>query len=184
MGLAGIGEGHSEIHGGDDDGGGVTVTRSSEWAGTCGGGVTFPLSDGLDGAALRQRRGNPNGFGPIAGPQATEQNEESNEKRCKSTEGNDTEPPDPPKDYIHVRARRGQATDSHSLAERVRREKISERIKLLQNLVPGCNKTIAEMGFAQNQSREMGLLSENFQGLKLRKGDHGRCIEIENGAGA
>lgn len=25
----------------------------------------------------------------------------------------------PPKDYIHVRARRGQATDSHSLAERV-----------------------------------------------------------------
>jgi hypothetical protein len=28
-------------------------------------------------------------------------------------------PKDPPKDYIHVRARRGQATDSHSLAERV-----------------------------------------------------------------
>lgn len=30
-----------------------------------------------------------------------------------------TQPPEPPKDYIHVRARRGQATDSHSLAERV-----------------------------------------------------------------
>ncbi|KAF8014676.1 hypothetical protein BT93_H0474 [Corymbia citriodora subsp. variegata] len=44
------------------------------------------------------------------------------------------------KDYIHVRARRGQATDSHSLAERVRREKISERMKILQDLVPGCNK--------------------------------------------
>ncbi|XP_058008809.1 transcription factor BHLH089 isoform X4 [Hevea brasiliensis] len=30
------------------------------------------------------------------------------------------QPPEPPKqDYIHVRARRGQATDSHSLAERV-----------------------------------------------------------------
>lgn len=27
--------------------------------------------------------------------------------------------PEAPKDYIHVRARRGQATDSHSLAERV-----------------------------------------------------------------
>ena len=76
-----------------------------------------------------------------------------------------TNPPEPPKDYIHVRARRGQATDSHSLAERVseqicslvfysdydshshshselkvRREKISERMKLLQDLVPGCNK--------------------------------------------
>ncbi|KAG0480930.1 hypothetical protein HPP92_011788 [Vanilla planifolia] len=49
-------------------------------------------------------------------------------------------PPEPPKDYIHVRARRGQATDSHSLAERVRREKISQRMKLLQDLVPGCNK--------------------------------------------
>lgn len=32
----------------------------------------------------------------------------------------ETEPSEPPKqDYIHVRARRGQATDSHSLAERV-----------------------------------------------------------------
>ncbi|KAF8708931.1 hypothetical protein HU200_029846 [Digitaria exilis] len=49
--------------------------------------------------------------------------------------------PEPPKqDYIHVRARRGQATDSHSLAERARREKISERMKVLQDLVPGCNK--------------------------------------------
>ncbi|KAJ4845181.1 hypothetical protein Tsubulata_013705 [Turnera subulata] len=42
--------------------------------------------------------------------------------------------------YIHVRARRGQATNSHSLAERVRREKISERMRMLQELVPGCNK--------------------------------------------
>ncbi|KAE8716295.1 transcription factor bHLH74-like isoform X2 [Hibiscus syriacus] len=42
--------------------------------------------------------------------------------------------------YINVRARRGQATNSHSLAERVRREKISERMRLLQELVPGCNK--------------------------------------------
>ncbi|KZV50275.1 hypothetical protein F511_23261 [Dorcoceras hygrometricum] len=42
--------------------------------------------------------------------------------------------------YIHVRARRGEATDSHSLAERARREKINARMKLLQELVPGCNK--------------------------------------------
>ncbi|KAM5571566.1 transcription factor bHLH137 [Rosa sericea] len=47
---------------------------------------------------------------------------------------------EPPTGYIHVRARRGQATDSHSLAERVRREKISERMKMLQRLVPGCDK--------------------------------------------
>nr|XP_018678712.1 PREDICTED: transcription factor bHLH76-like isoform X4 [Musa acuminata subsp. malaccensis]XP_018678713.1 PREDICTED: transcription factor bHLH76-like isoform X4 [Musa acuminata subsp. malaccensis] len=43
-------------------------------------------------------------------------------------------------DCVHVRARRGQATNSHSLAERVRREKISERMKYLQELVPGCSK--------------------------------------------
>ncbi|GAY36823.1 hypothetical protein CUMW_024810 [Citrus unshiu] len=45
-----------------------------------------------------------------------------------------------PSGYVHVRARRGQATDSHSLAERVRRAKISARMKLLQSLVPGCEK--------------------------------------------
>ncbi|CAI0438159.1 unnamed protein product [Linum tenue] len=44
--------------------------------------------------------------------------------------------------YVHVRARRGQATDSHSLAERARREKINARMKLLQELVPGCNKVL------------------------------------------
>ncbi|KAG6497010.1 hypothetical protein ZIOFF_044894 [Zingiber officinale] len=60
--------------------------------------------------------------------------------------GEDAKPFEPPKDYIHIVARRGQATDNHSLAERVSkehtflREKISERMKLLQNLVPGCNK--------------------------------------------
>ncbi|KAG8371888.1 hypothetical protein BUALT_Bualt12G0009700 [Buddleja alternifolia] len=42
--------------------------------------------------------------------------------------------------YVHVRARRGQATDSHSLAERARRQKINARLKLLQELVPGCDK--------------------------------------------
>ncbi|EOA36428.1 hypothetical protein CARUB_v10010961mg [Capsella rubella] len=47
-----------------------------------------------------------------------------------------------PKDVVHVRAKRGQATDSHSLAERVRREKINERLKCLQDLVPGCYKTM------------------------------------------
>ncbi|CAN6550228.1 unnamed protein product [Malus baccata var. baccata] len=46
------------------------------------------------------------------------------------------------KEVIHVRAKRGQATDSHSLAERLRREKINERLRCLQNLVPGCYKTM------------------------------------------
>lgn len=119
--------------------------------------------------------------------------EEPNAKKSKNDEASgkeketskaktkaNSETPEAPKDYIHVRARRGQATDSHSLAERVclnsmlcsvdlcffffcfgiwfwikvfvaksclsslpgqvRREKISERMKFLQDLVPGCNK--------------------------------------------
>ncbi|KAK6793204.1 hypothetical protein RDI58_006657 [Solanum bulbocastanum] len=41
------------------------------------------------------------------------------------------------------RARRGQATDPHSIAERLRRERISERIKALQELVPSCNKVLS-----------------------------------------
>ncbi|XP_039024126.1 transcription factor bHLH133-like [Hibiscus syriacus] len=40
-----------------------------------------------------------------------------------------------------VRARRGQATDPHSIAERLRREKIAERMKNLQELVPNSVKT-------------------------------------------
>ncbi|XP_040379339.1 transcription factor bHLH62-like isoform X2 [Oryza brachyantha] len=76
------------------------------------------------------------------------------------------EKPEPPKDYIHVRARRGQATDSHSLAERVRRERISERMKLLQSLVPGCNKITGKalmldeiINYVQSLQRQVEFLS-------------------------
>ncbi|XP_047945362.1 transcription factor UNE12-like isoform X1 [Salvia hispanica] len=47
----------------------------------------------------------------------------------------------PPSIRPRVRARRGQATDPHSIAERLRRERISERIKALQEIVPSCTKT-------------------------------------------
>ncbi|CAI9092782.1 OLC1v1028115C4 [Oldenlandia corymbosa var. corymbosa] len=67
---------------------------------------------------------------------------EANSGKPAETSGKPAEPPK--QDYIHVRARRGQATDSHSLAERARREKISERMKILQDLVPGCNKVIGK----------------------------------------
>ncbi|KAJ9548943.1 hypothetical protein OSB04_021486 [Centaurea solstitialis] len=49
---------------------------------------------------------------------------------------------DKPREVVHVRARRGEATDSHSLAERLRREKINEKLRSLQELVPGCYKTM------------------------------------------
>ncbi|KAF5821383.1 putative transcription factor bHLH family [Helianthus annuus] len=65
-----------------------------------------------------------------------ETNVKSSAKKIKSVANDDGEE----LPYVHVRARRGQATDSHSLAERARREKINARMKLLQELVPGCNK--------------------------------------------
>ncbi|GAB2300224.1 hypothetical protein Dimus_034262 [Dionaea muscipula] len=54
-----------------------------------------------------------------------------------STGGSGGQPPQ----RQRVRARRGQATDPHSIAERLRRERIAERMKALQELVPNANKT-------------------------------------------
>ncbi|KAF7134296.1 hypothetical protein RHSIM_Rhsim08G0163000 [Rhododendron simsii] len=90
------------------------------------------------------------------------------EQRTKSSE--------PPKqDYIHVRARRGQATDSHSLAERARREKISERMKILQDLVPGCNKVIGKalvldeiINYIQSLQRQVEFLSMKLEVVNSR----------------
>ncbi|KAJ8432799.1 hypothetical protein Cgig2_015592 [Carnegiea gigantea] len=61
-------------------------------------------------------------------------------KGVKNDKGDEQARKEPPEGYIHVRAKRGQATDSHSLAERARREKISQKMKTLQALVPGCDK--------------------------------------------
>ncbi|KAL5203109.1 hypothetical protein ABZP36_014061 [Zizania latifolia] len=74
--------------------------------------------------------------------------------------------------YIHVRARRGQATDSHSLAERVRREKISERMKTLQSLVPGCDKVSGKalmldeiISYVQSLQNQVEFLSMKLASL-------------------
>ncbi|GJN03849.1 hypothetical protein PR202_ga21335 [Eleusine coracana subsp. coracana] len=68
--------------------------------------------------------------------------------------------------YIHVRARKGQATNNHSLAERLRREKINERMKLLQDLVPGCSKVTGKavmldeiINYVQSLQRQVEFLS-------------------------
>lgn len=86
-----------------------------------------------------------------------------------------SKPPEAPKDYIHVRARRGQATDAHSLAERVRREKISERMKLLQDLVPGCNKVTGKavmldeiINYVQSLQRQVEFLSMKLATINPR----------------
>uniref|UniRef100_A0A5B7BZ49 Putative transcription factor bHLH63 n=1 Tax=Davidia involucrata TaxID=16924 RepID=A0A5B7BZ49_DAVIN len=78
-------------------------------------------------------------------------------------------------DYIHVRARRGQATDNHSLAERARREKISKKMKCLQDLVPGCNKVTGKAGmldeiinYVQSLQRQVEFLSMKLTAVNPR----------------
>nr|WIE96126.1 basic helix-loop-helix transcription factor [Loropetalum chinense var. rubrum] len=77
--------------------------------------------------------------------------------------------------YVHVRARRGQATDSHSLAERARREKINARMKLLQELVPGCNRISGTalvldeiINHVQSLQRQVELLSMRLAAVNPR----------------
>ncbi|XP_071710840.1 transcription factor bHLH79 [Rutidosis leptorrhynchoides] len=96
----------------------------------------------------------------------------SGSKAAKKESG---KPSEPPKDYIHVRARRGQATDSHSLAERARREKISERMKTLQDLVPGCNKVIGKalvldeiINYIQSLQHQVEFLSMKLEAVNSR----------------
>lgn len=132
----------------------------------------------------RKRKTSSKGKGKEADSQAKE---DSNSKRCKQSEAengsvkaengsnSDIKPPEPPKDYIHVRARRGQATDSHSLAERVRREKISERMKLLQDLVPGCDKVTGKalmldeiINYVQSLQRQVEFLSMKLSSVNTR----------------
>ncbi|KAF8117647.1 hypothetical protein N665_0008s0005 [Sinapis alba] len=93
--------------------------------------------------------------------------------KCDDSKGDDAKPP--PKDYIHVRARRGQATDSHSLAERARREKISERMTMLQDLVPGCNRITGKavmldeiINYVQSLQRQVEFLSMKLATINPR----------------
>ncbi|KAK9090585.1 hypothetical protein Sjap_023762 [Stephania japonica] len=107
------------------------------------------------------------------GPESKAGVVESNSRKRAKQGNNQTN--EPSKDYIHVRARRGQATDSHSLAERARREKISERMRILQDLVPGCNKVIGKalvldeiINYIQSLQRQVEFLSMKLEAVNSR----------------
>ncbi|XP_039125926.1 transcription factor bHLH137-like [Dioscorea cayenensis subsp. rotundata] len=94
----------------------------------------------------------------------------SESKRKKESKKKIKDDKDLPKDYVHVRAMRGHATDSHSLAERVRREKISLRFKMLQDLVPGCDKVTGKalmldeiINYVQSLQNQVEFLSMKLQ---------------------
>ncbi|KAK9733974.1 hypothetical protein RND81_04G105000 [Saponaria officinalis] len=109
------------------------------------------------------------------GESKSKSKEEEKKEEDEEKEENQKMISEPFKDYIHVRARRGQATDSHSLAERVRREKIGERMKLLQDLVPGCNKVTGKalmleeiINYVQSLQKQVEFLSMKLSDVNPR----------------
>ncbi|XP_051142929.1 transcription factor UNE12-like isoform X2 [Andrographis paniculata] len=105
------------------------------------GGGGFPL-----GLSLEQGKG---GFNEASGSGKRFHRDEVESRANSIKQGFPGQPmanpvpvaPHPPAIRPRVRARRGQATDPHSVAERLRRERIAERIRALQDLVPSVNKT-------------------------------------------
>ncbi|KAF0914400.1 hypothetical protein E2562_028492 [Oryza meyeriana var. granulata] len=97
---------------------------------------------------------------------------ENSRKRGGKKHSGDQMEEEAPQGFIHVRARRGQATDSHSLAERVRRERISERMRMLQALVPGCDKVTGKalildeiINYVQSLQNQVEFLSMRIASL-------------------
>ncbi|XP_028199286.1 transcription factor BEE 1-like [Glycine soja] len=89
----------------------------------------------------------------------------NNSGRGKRVKNNVTEE-EKAKEVVNVRARSGQATDSRNLAERVRRGKINEKLRYLQNIVPGCYKTMGMavmldeiINYAQSLQHQVEFLS-------------------------
>ncbi|KAG6694109.1 hypothetical protein I3843_09G034100 [Carya illinoinensis] len=109
---------------------------------------------------------NPNSSQPLISDPTVESKTQRSAKRkerekkgkgCTKKSKNETSKDAQKLPYVHVRARRGQATDSHSLAERARREKINARMKLLQELVPGCSKFLSMRLAAVNPGVDYNL---------------------------
>ncbi|RRT44431.1 hypothetical protein B296_00040499 [Ensete ventricosum] len=72
--------------------------------------------------------------------------EESSDAKMKTEQNGDPgrkQPQEPPKDYIHVRARRGQATDAHSLAERFLSMKLATLNPQLENMESILSKDVS-----------------------------------------
>ncbi|KAL4198612.1 hypothetical protein AMTRI_Chr03g140980 [Amborella trichopoda] len=144
----------------------VLDDESSKLVSTSSGGD--PLQTGSEGMRLKALTGSRENSVDLKGEAEASAGNNQDEHKI--------QPVEPPKqDYIHVRARRGQATDSHSIAERARREKISERMKILQDLVPGCNKVIGKalvldeiINYIQSLQRQVEFLSMKLEAVNSR----------------
>ncbi|KAI5402452.1 transcription factor bHLH63 [Lathyrus oleraceus] len=132
--------------------------------------------DEIENKEKRIKLGAEDGESKITGYPSTKKNINSNKSNkenyagegSSNSKGNSKASEAQKLDYIHVRARRGQATDSHSLAERVRREKISERMKYLQDLVPGCNKITGKAGMLDEIINYVQSLQKQVEFLSMK----------------
>ncbi|OMO91420.1 Retrotransposon gag protein [Corchorus capsularis] len=131
--------------------------------------------DPKEGKSKKQRKCN------VENQKNNEKKESKGDNKKDQKKASDKEPPT---GYIHVRARRGQATDSHSLAERVRREKISERMKVLQRLVPGCDKVTGKalmldeiINYVQSLQNQVEFLSMKLASVNPMFYDFGVDLE-------
>ncbi|XP_026666195.2 transcription factor BEE 2-like [Phoenix dactylifera] len=116
----------------------------------------------------------------VVKPEVENQQSNSNDKKKETSGENSKENSKalaPMQDYIHVRARRGQATDRHSLAERVRREKISERMKFLQDLVPGCNKITGKASMLDEIINYVQSLQKQVEFLSMKLASANSTLE-------
>ncbi|KAJ6326365.1 hypothetical protein OIU78_013466 [Salix suchowensis] len=68
-----------------------------------------------------------------------------------------------------------EATDNHSLAERARRQKISSKMKLLQSLVPGCDKITGKALVLDEIIRYVQSLKDRVQSFEAH-------LDLINGA--
>ncbi|KAH0458446.1 hypothetical protein IEQ34_013761 [Dendrobium chrysotoxum] len=110
-------------------------------------------------------------------PEIEKEDRSKRRKQClkESSRSRNSKDGEKQKEVVHVRARRGQATDSHSLAERVRRERINEKMRCLQDLVPGCYKTMGMatmldeiINYVQSLQNQVELLNLLLQFLSMK----------------
>ncbi|KAL1207149.1 Transcription factor LRL1 [Cardamine amara subsp. amara] len=94
----------------------------------------FHIPQGLGGGMMNQQ-------GQTQTQTQTQSQTQTQTSASTATGGTAAAAAAPPQSRTKIRARRGQATDPHSIAERLRRERIAERMKALQELVPNGNKT-------------------------------------------
>ncbi|KAF3661708.1 Transcription factor [Capsicum annuum] len=129
----------------------------------------LPRNDNINESKKRKKIDTPESSSAYSSPavSATGTKRRNSKGRGNKVKSNEKEE-EKPSDVVHVRAKRGQATDSHSLAERVRRGKINERLRCLQDIVPGCYKTMGMAGMLDEIINYVQSLQNQVEFLSMK----------------